>query len=626
MSQEENNTTTPQEEPEASTNTRVELGYKGSSQIVDESSSSTTLALFGNTKRAAVSVQGKLKKPLDFRQAIETLYRVVKSDNRRAPKDRSAYLAYKQKSAGAGQNAFDAQREYFEWLEQNDPSSWLVLDPVITAHPDRLIFEVFSKDEGSYAALSIDWDALDLDKDPTYGTTNIDFSDDLYDAMKRMRSYHTTSLSVGQEAVSVTTSPDHSEVTERKVNVPNSWLRGFLQVQASATLPSTKVSIAPIDFYNTLRHLRMNADLKKGGRAIRVELMPGEYPRLVIEPRDEVIETEHEVFRGRVAQVIRIWGRRRWMMLTSLLPLATDIELHLLGTGLPNFCVLRCGPMTFTLGLTGFTTANWSQALGLDTLLPRTVESDKNLDKVLKFLSKSWFASAADLASSLKLNPAQVRHAIQVGCQNGQIMYDIAHDVYRFRPLLETIDLDALEFRNARERLAHDLINNKGGNVKILSRNTIAGTGVQYVGEVHVEADRRAYRCEITLDDEGRVRRVDDTSPFYRKHQLKEGPSAPLIALRLKIAELQKEHLEARSKGQIDYETRTYVKRQHKGEKIYQISLDRTHIRVKFGMRRYAKLRSQNLTFNSVEDARSAYFARIEELEEKGYMDATAPV
>ena len=41
MSQEENNTTTPQEEPEASTNTRVELGYKGSSQIVDESSSST---------------------------------------------------------------------------------------------------------------------------------------------------------------------------------------------------------------------------------------------------------------------------------------------------------------------------------------------------------------------------------------------------------------------------------------------------------------------------------------------------------------------------------------------------------------------------------------------------------
>ena len=68
------------------------------------------------------------------------------------------------------------------------------------------------------------------------------------------------------------------------------------------------------------------------------------------------------------------------------------------------------------------------------------------------------------------------------------------------------------------------------------------------------------------------------------------------------------------------------MKRQHKGEKIYQISLDRTHIRVKFGMRRYAKLRSQNLTFNSVEDARSAYFARIEELEEKGYMDATAPV
>lgn len=607
--------------------TRVSLGYHGSSQVVD-GADHTTLAIFGNTEREPVHVKGKLNAPLDVREAFATLYRVVKTDSRRAPKDRTAYLAHQNasSSASAGQNAFEAQREYFEWLEKNDPSSWLVLDPIITAHPDRLLFEVFSKDEGAYACLALDWSALDLDGDPTYGTTNIDFSDDLHDAMKRMRSYHDTILSIGQQAVTLDTSPDADAVTERQVDVPNSWLRGFLQVQASATLPTTKITIAPMDLYNVLRHLRLNADLKKGGRAIRVELMPGEYPRLVIEPREEVITTSHEIFTGRTAQVIRIWGRRRWMMLTALLPLATDVELHLLGTGLPSFCVLRCGAITFTLGLTGFTSANWSQALGLDTLLPRTGETDKGLDKVLKYLGKAWFASSADIAKETKLSAADVRHVLQIGCQHGQLMYDIAEDVYRLRPLLSGLDLDALEFRNARERLAHDLLHDKGGSVKIISRNEIPGTGVQYVAEVNVKADRREYRCEMTIDEEGRVRRVNDTSPFYRKHQLKEGPSAPLIALRLKIAQAQREHLEARGKGNISFETRTYVKRRERGEQVYQISLERQRVRVKFGMRSQAKLRSQHLTFNSLEDARAAYFNRISELEAKGYMDATAPM
>ncbi len=630
MSQDDQNTqpeNATEETPSTEEQTRVTLGYKGDSQVVD-GADETTLAIFGNTERQPVHVHGKLKEPLDVREAFATLYRVVKTDNRRAPKDRTAYLAHQnaRKSGGAGQNAFEAQREYFEWLEQNDPSSWLVLDPIITAHPDRMLFEVFSKDESAYACLGLDWSALDLDGDPSYGTTNIDFSDDLHDAMQRMRSYHDTLLSIGQQAVTIKTTPDTPEVSERQVNVPNSWLRGFLQVQASATLPSTKVSIAPMDLYNVLRHLRLNADLKKGGRAIRVELMPGEYPRLVIEPREEVISTSHQVFTGRTAQVIRIWGRRRWMMLTALLPLATDVELHLLGTGLPNFCVLRCGPITFTLGLTGFTSANWSQALGLDTLLPRTDQTDKGLDKVLKHLEKEWAATDKELAKATKLSAADTRHVLQIGCQRGQIMYDIAHDLYRLRPLLSDLDLDALEFRNARERLAHDLLHGKGGSVKIISRNEIAGVGVQYIAEVNVEADRREYRCEMTIDEEGRVRRVDDTSPFYRKHQLKEGPSAPLIALRLKIAEVIREHQEARGKGNISFETRTYVKRQERGEQVYQISLERKRVKVKFGLRSQAKLRSQHLSFNSLEDARHAYFNRISELEAKGYMDATAPM
>ena len=600
--------------------TTVALEYAGTSQVLDEGEGAR-VALFGNRKRQAVRVLGSLKEPLAMRQ-------VVQSDNRRKPKDRTAYLAYQRQSASGGSggaNVFQAQREYFEWLEKNDATGWFLLDPIITAHPDQLLFEVFSKDEGSYARMSIDWSALELEGDVTYGTTNIDFSDELHDSVRRMRSYRDTRLSIGPDEVVVQTG-DAPAAREKKVDVPNTWLRGFLQVQASATLPHKTFSLAPVDLYNVLRHLRLNADHKKGGRAIRVELVPGEHPRLVLEPWEEVIETSHAPYKGRVAQVIRIWGRRRLQLLRRLLPFIDSVDVHLLATGLPSFYVLRCGPITFTIGLTGFTASNWSQALGLDTLLPRTTKSTQNLEKVITFLQKDqrFFASLEDLSEGLNIGRADLREALQVGCQNGQLMYDLAREVYRLRPVSEQIDLDALQYRNARERLAHDLLAGKGGSVKIVSTNRIIGVGTQYVGEVAVEADRREYRCEMTIDEEGRVKRVDDTSPFFRKHQLKEGPSAPLIALRLKIAEEQQKRAAERGKGSITYETRTYVKRHEKGEDVYQISLEERRLKIRWGLRRMEKLRSQNLMFNNIDDARQAYFDRIRDLESKGYMDATA--
>ena len=615
-------------DPSAEASTSVSLEYAGTSQVLDEDGGeSARVALFGNRKRQAVRVLGSLKEPLAMREALSVLYQVVQSDNRRKPKDRSAYLAYQRQSASGGSgnaNVFQAQREYFEWLEKNDATGWFLLDPIITAHPDQLLFEVFSKDEGSYARMGIDWSALDLESDVTYGTTNIDFSDELHDSVRRMRSYRKTRLSIGPDEVVVQTG-DAPEAREKKVDVPNTWLRGFLQVQASATLPHKTFSLAPVDLYNVLRHLRLNADHKKGGRAIRVELVPGEHPRLVLEPWEEVIETSHAPYKGRVAQVIRIWGRRRLQLLRRLLPFIDSVDVHLLGTGLPSFYVLRCGPITFTIGLTGFTASNWSQALGLDTLLPRTTKSTQNLEKVIEYLAQDrFFASLEDLSEGLGIGRADLREALQAGCQNGQLMYDLAREVYRLRPVSEQIDLDALQYRNDRERLAHDLLAGKGGSVKIISTNRIIGVGTQYVGEVAVEADRREYRCEMTIDEEGRVKRVDDTSPFYRKHQLKEGPSAPLIALRLEIAKQQQKRAAERGKGSITFETRTYVKRHDGGEDVYQISLEERRLKIRWGLRRMEKLRSQNLMFNNIDDARQAYFERIRDLESKGYMDAPA--
>jgi hypothetical protein len=620
--------------------TEITLRYAGASQVVDEGGT-TTLSLVGNGQRGDVHGGGRIKDPLCLREALSALYDVVSSDFRYIPKDRTAYMAYMRlRKQAAGMNLWEAQRAYVDWLGRNDPLAFAVLDPIVSVHPDEVFFEVFSKDEGSYAKLGIDAAAIEgTDGEQTprvFGTTNIDFTQALYDGVQRMRSYRSTSLSIAKEAVSLRTT-GAPEVLSKKVQVPDAWLRGFLQVQSAGTLPRTVFRIAPIDLYNVLRHLRLNADIKttlgaardparrRGGRGVRVELVPGEPPRLVLEPWELLIPTSAGVYTGRTPEVIRIWGRRRLLLLRRLLPFADSIDVHLLGTGLPSFYVVRAGAFTFTLGLSGFTSANWAQAVSFDLLLPRRAEAPETLDRVIGHLSTRWSSKASEIAGELGLTGAAVLSALQVGCQQGKLMFDVAREVYRYRPLTGApLDPGRFEFRNDRERRAHDLVGQKGA-VKIVTENRIHGVGLELTGKVVIAADKREVRPELLSDDEGRVKKAVCTCAFFRKHQLKEGPCEHLIALRLLSAreEALRRTLRGQARSAVMVETRTYARRHPKGEDVYQIALAERRLKVRWGLRG-ADPRVLSLVFNSVDEARAAYFERVDDLERRGFLDATA--
>ncbi|MCA9547674.1 MAG: SWIM zinc finger family protein, partial [Myxococcales bacterium] len=400
---------------------------------------------------------------------------------------------------------------------------------------------------------------------------------------------------------------------------------GFLQVQSAALLADATVELAPIDLYNVLRQLRLNADQKGSGRGIRFELVPGEPPRLVLEPWEVVIESAGAPYGGRRARVIRVWGRRRLMLLRRVLPFADAVTVHLLGTGLPSFISLNCGPLTFTLGLTGFTASNWSAALAFDVLLPRpNPGEDADAQAVVAALAEAQVASLASLAKATGLKPADARAALQRACQRGQVMYDVASDRFRHRPLVGVVlDEVGLAFRGEREKQAADLLATADA-VKIVREVPHPGS-TEVVGDVAVAADGRTYRVSFHLDDEGRVSRIEDTSPFFRQHGLKHGPSAPLIALRTAFAQREAERAANRGKDRkrVQVEARTYTRRHPRGETVHAVSLDRTIVRVRWGERGEPP-RQQRLHFDSVADARAAYFERVDALEAKGFLDASA--
>ena len=181
-------------------------------------------------------------------------------------------------------------------------------------------------------------------------------------------------------------------------------------------------------------------------------------------------------------------------------------------------------------------------------------------------------------------------------------MYDLAGDVYRFRPLTDVpLDPARLEYRDNRERIAHDLQARRGA-VKIVSENRIPGTGLELTGQVTVSEDRREYRPQLLLAEEGQV----DPRRLHLHGLPQAGvegrPVRPPGGPRLAYAEQEARRLEGLDPNQvITVETRTYSRRRPGGEEVYQVSLERRRLKIRWGLDEQAR-RSQTLTFDSLEE------------------------
>jgi hypothetical protein len=83
-------------------------------------------------------------------------------------------------------------------------------------------------------------------------------------------------------------------------------------------------------------------------------------------------------------------------------------------------------------------------------------------------------------------------------------------------------------------------------------------------------------------------------------------------------AKLEAERQTPEGRARITAETRVLLRRTTAGAETYRLSLDGRFVISRFGTNRMQKLR-----FDSAGEARSWYFARLEELARKRYLDAT---
>ena len=141
------------------------------------------------------------------------------------------------------------------------------------------------------------------------GTTNIDYSDALYNEFQKLRDYRTTSLHVDPGGFTVQTE-NEDDFREVKIDLPDSWVRGFLQISAAMGQPLEKVRLDPQDVFMMCQVLRKYKDTA-GTRAIQFHLKKDKPVKIVIEPWGIEINCLRSKYYGENDQTIRVWGRRR---------------------------------------------------------------------------------------------------------------------------------------------------------------------------------------------------------------------------------------------------------------------------------------------------------------------------
>jgi hypothetical protein len=104
------------------------------------------------------------------------------------------------------------------------------LDPVVTASGDRLRFESFSACNGVHARFDLLPEGLGS-SEVGFGTTNVDINQPLRTALARVGRHEALHLSVGSDELRASTLAEGTHV-ERKVDLPDRWVRGLAEVPA----------------------------------------------------------------------------------------------------------------------------------------------------------------------------------------------------------------------------------------------------------------------------------------------------------------------------------------------------------------------------------------------------------
>lgn len=513
--------------------------------------------------RDPVFLDGGIRESVAFAQLMLALGEVVKLDERWRPKDNSAYqewvaheyvkelnaelgiseeklpaLLEKREKQGAQHQKLNEQaqkirstvnaprRDYYSWLLKNNRALWMVLDPIVSVQPDTTYFEAFSADESVYARVTLPHEAVEFSEPPQLGTTNIDFSLDLEREFSRARGYRPLHLNVGLGAVELSTAV--TAVREKKIDLPESWVKGLVEVQAALSLASVDVIIDSWRLADVLAILESRRE-KEGPRSLLFELKPGEPVSVLIEPWSERVVVNSQPWKGKEPRSIKVWGRRRLRVLTDLLTMTDSVTVRLLDSGMPSFWSIQVAGIGLTVGLSGWSSQDWAGHTRFSAFVPRAEFDVADVHQARFLLKSSHAANVSTVATNLNIEPSVARALLQHLCQQGVAMFDPDSDKYLARELFpngEVVKESPAGREESRGLLLAQQATFSQYNDELTPQERTVSSLISYEGESETTL--------VRFDSDGRATFGECTCNYFRYNKLKKGPCRHMVALVVK--------------------------------------------------------------------------------------------
>jgi SWIM zinc finger len=323
-----------------------------------------------------------------------------------------------------------AQTRYYQ------PRPTAMRDPVVTCNGDRLRMESFSACCGAYARLDILQPALDGEVHER-GTTNVDVNGPLRETLARVGSADPLHLAVGTDGLAVTTLD--GAVVEKKVPLPERWLRGFAEVQVIAAGFDQRAQLTAQEAVRFLRGLRGGGNdvlwAVPAGRTLRLASRPA--VGAVCLPGPQRLATMLPLLR--FAKTLRVYGPA---VTPGAGPLASAWELELPG-------------MRYVLTLSPEVRRGFSgEGAVLEALATDEASADADLLGVL--LAFEPRVEPDLLAERAGVSVPRARAALTQLGTAGRVGYDTAEAAFFHREL--PYDRDRVAAMNPRLRAAQALV------------------------------------------------------------------------------------------------------------------------------------------------------------------------
>ncbi|MCV9994018.1 SWIM zinc finger domain-containing protein [Paeniglutamicibacter sp. ZC-3] len=379
-------------------------------------------------------------------------------------------------------------------------------DPVITSTPAGLRFESFSACCGVHARLDIPAASLDTEFTAS-GVTNIDINPPLRQALAGLRHGEPLHLAIGEADVRVRTMD--SERTEERVELPNRWLRGLCEVQASGTAMKLRHELGPAEakrFIGSLPRTSSTGTVLWAARAARS------------------LRTASRPARGAVC----LAGPERLLALGPLLRFATGLRAYgpdIDADSLPaaSCWVLDMPGARLSLTLSPGKSRGFSGEGGVLHRLSSD-SAPRNALLLDSALALDSSIDIPDLGRRTGLRIPAVTDALAVLAISGQVGFDVAEGFYFHRPLpLDTAFATGLNSRLADAQRLASL-----GAVRPLSAAW---------GEPRGGADVRGFTVH-SGGNEYVVRQRDGgtdscSCPWFATHRDGRGPCKHILAARI---------------------------------------------------------------------------------------------